>query len=304
MLLLALLVFLAVSLAAAGLYLWLIPTKASKRLKAISQQAPGQARWTENAVQLVSPFARFSAPEGKWEESPLRLRFLNAGIYHESARVVFFGLKTLLPIVFVALLLVAAGFLGVAKDKTFLLECAVTALVACYLPNIALFWQIRRRKREIFEEFPDAADLMLVCVEAGLGLDACIERVTQEIRIKSKALADELHLMTLEMRVGVSREQALRHLALRTGLEEVSTFATMLTQADRLGTSIGDSLRVFSDDLRHKRQARAEEKAAKVPTKMLIPLVICVFPSIIMVIIGPAAIQIYRTILPMLTHGH
>lgn len=304
MLVLALLVFLAVSLAAAGLYLWLMPTKAAKRLKAISQQTPGQGHWTENAVQLVSPFARFSAPEGKWEESPLRLRFLNAGIYHESARVVFFGLKTLLPIVFVALLLVAAGFLGVVKDKTFLLECAVTALVACYLPNIALLWQIRRRKREIFEEFPDAADLMLVCVEAGLGLDACIERVTQEIRIKSKALADELHLMTLEMRVGGSREQALRHLALRTGLEEVSTFATMLTQADRLGTSIGDSLRVFSDDLRHKRQARAEEQAAKVPTKMLIPLVICVFPSIIMVIIGPAAIQIYRTILPMLTHGH
>ena len=129
---------------------------------------------------------------------------------------------------------------------------------------------------------------MLVCVEAGLGLDAGLSKVADEIRRKSVALAEELHLTNLEMRAGATREKSLRNLALRTGVEEIGTFATMLTQADKFGTSIGDSLRVFSDDLRHKRQMRAEENAAKVPTKMLFPLVVCIFPSIIMVIMGPA----------------
>jgi tight adherence protein C len=105
------------------------------------------------------------------------------------------------------------------------------------------------------------------------------------------------------VRAGGTREKALRNLALRTGVEEVGTFATMLTQADKFGTSIGESLRVFSEDLRHKRRIRAEESAAKIPTKLLIPLVTCIFPAVIMVILGPAVIQIIRTILPMLSMG-
>jgi tight adherence protein C len=113
-------------------------------------------------------------------------------------------------------------------------------------------------------------------------------------------LAEELHLTNLEMRAGGTREKSLRNLALRTGVEEIGIFGVMLTQADKFGTSIGESLRVFSDDLRHKRQIRAEEAAAKIPTKMLIPLVLCIFPSIIMVIMGPASIQIIRTLLPMI----
>jgi tight adherence protein C len=117
---------------------------------------------------------------------------------------------------------------------------------------------------------------------------------------KSPALAEELQLTNLEMRAGGTREKALRNLALRCGVEELASFSTMLTQADRFGASIGDSLRIFSDDLRHKRQTRAEEKAAKVPTKMLFPLVLFIFPSIIMVVLGPAVINIVRTVGPML----
>jgi tight adherence protein C len=175
--------------------------------------------------------------------------------------------------------------------------------VGCYVPNLAIGLAIRSRQREIFENFPDAADLMLVCVEAGLGLDAGLTRVADEMRRKSMALAEELHLTNLEIRAGGTREKALRNLAMRTGIEEVGIFASMLTQADKFGTSIGESLRVFSDDLRHKRQIRAEESAAKVPTKMLIPLVTCIFPAVIMVVLGPAVIQIIRTILPMLSLG-
>ena len=129
--------------------------------------------------------------------------------------------------------------------------------------------RIAHRQREIFENFPDATDLMLVCVEAGLGLDATITRVAEEIRLKSLALAEELHLVTLELRAGSSRERALRNLALRTGVAEVDTLVAMLIQADRFGTSMGDSLRVYADDLRTKRRLRAEETAAKIPLKLL-----------------------------------
>jgi tight adherence protein C len=177
------------------------------------------------------------------------------------------------------------------------------ALIGCYLPNLVLRFLARRRQREIFDNFPDASDLLLVCIEAGLGLDAGLTKVADEIKRKSVALAEEVHLTNLEMRAGATREKALRNLAVRTGVDEIGTFATMLTQADKFGTSIGESLRVFSDDLRYKRQVRAEEKAAKVPTKMLFPLVVCIFPSIIMVIMGPAAIQVIRTIAPMLNGG-
>jgi len=134
-----------------------------------------------------------------------------------------------------------------------------------------------------------------------LGLDAGLTRVAGEIKIKSMALAEELHLTNLEVRAGGTREKALKNLARRTGVEELETFAVMLTQVDKFGTSVGDSLRVFSDELRHKRQTRAEVRAAKVPTLMLIPMVLFIFPSIIMVMMGPAVIQIIRTVMPMLT---
>jgi tight adherence protein C len=251
-------------------------------------------------VKLVGPFAKLSTPADVDKASPLRIKFLNAGLRHPDAYLVFFGIKTLLPFVLAGMAFFALRASTQLSGMSLMLSLAVAALLGCYLPNFVLFWMGRRRKREIFENFPDAADLMLVCVEAGLGLDAGLTKVTDEMRVKSMALAEELHWTNLEMRAGGTREKSLRNLATRTGVEEIQTFATMLTQADRFGTSIGESLRVFSEDLRHKRQVRAETLAAKVPTKMLIPLVLCIFPSILMVILGPAGIRIIRTILPMI----
>jgi tight adherence protein C len=295
------LVFFAVTIGLAGMFLWLVPTRTEQRLQALANPTE-KATWIATAANVVGPFAKLSTPTGDWDTSPLRLRFINAGIRHRDARLVYFGAKTVLPLFFAGasyLSLRGAQFSGM----TLVLWLMVAALAGCYLPNIVLAWKIRIRKREIFENFPDAADLMLVCVEAGLGLDAGLAKVADEMRMKSVALAEELHLANLEMRAGGTREKSLRNLALRTGVEEIGTFATMLTQADKFGTSIGESLRVFSDDLRHKRQTRAEQAAAKVPTKMLFPLVVCIFPSIIMVIMGPAAIQIIRTLLPMFSNG-
>lgn len=299
MLILSALIFLAVTMGLAGLYLWLAPTRAEQRLRLIAA-TPERTDWTETVVKIAGPVARLSTPDGDWENSPLRVRFLYAGIRSPNARLLYFGAKTLLPLFLAALAFVSMRGMNQSSALTLLFYVLLAALIGCYLPNFLLDWKIRMRQREIFENFPDAADLMLVCVEAGLGLDAGLSKVADEIRRKSVALAEELHLTNLEMRAGATREKSLRNLALRTGVEELSTFATMLTQADKFGTSIGDSLRVFSDDLRHKRQIRAEEKAAKVPTKMLFPLVVCIFPSIIMVIMGPAAIQVIRTLIPML----
>lgn len=299
MLIIAVLTFTALMLAAGALFFWWVPTATEQRLHALAPAAR-ESHWTETAVKLVGPFAQLSSPTEGIDASPLRLRFLNAGIRNEHAPLLYFSIKTLLPLA--AAFAVYAFMLATGTPDTtrLLFFPLVAALVACYLPNLVLRWLARHRKREIFENFPDAADLMLVCVEAGLGLDAALGKVTEEIRIKSEALAEELHWTNLEMRAGSTREKALRNLAARTGVDEIHTFTAMLTQADRFGTSIGDSLRVFSDDLRHKRQMRAEELAAKIPTKMLFPLVTCIFPAIVMVVLGPAIIRVVRMIMPML----
>lgn len=301
MLILTALVFLAVTLCLAAVYLWLAPTRAEQRLQVIAGPAQ-KTDWTETVVKIAGPLARLSTPEGEWENSPLRMHFLHAGIRQPNARLIYFGAKTLLPLSLAGLAFMSLRGTSQSTGLSLMLYVMLFALIGCYLPNLLVHWKIKSRQREIFENFPDAADLMLVCIEAGLGMDGALTKVADEIRRKSLALAEELHLTNLEMRAGASREKALRNLALRTGVEEVGTFATMLNQADKFGTSIGDSLRVFSDDLRQKRQVRAEENAAKVPTKLLFPLVVCIFPAIIMVIMGPAAIRVVRAVLPMLQH--
>jgi len=144
---------------------------------------------------------------------------------------------------------------------------------------------------------------MTVCVEAGLGLDAAMSKVGEEMHTKCKPLAQELHLVNLEMRAGRSREHALKNLALRTGVEEIEGLVTMLVQADRFGTNVADSLRIHSDMLRTKRRLRAEEAAAKIALKLLFPLIFFIFPALLLVLLGPAFIQIYRILLPTLAGG-
>ncbi len=300
MLIYAAIIFCLVTLASVTLLTWLVPNKSQRRLQEL---APPEEKtdWLKTVVGLAGPFAKLSIPEGKWEDSPLRVKFINAGIRSKNAPIIFYAAKTVLPLVFAAVTYIGLQLAGKSLDRnTLILVLLIAATIGCYLPNFVLSRALKARKREIFDNFPDAADLMLVCVEAGLGLDAALVRVADEMKIKSSALTEEIHLTNLETRAGSTRNQALRNLGLRTGIDEINTFATMLSQADKFGTSIGESLRVFSDDLRHKRQIRAEIIAAKLPTKMLFPLVLCIFPAISMVILGPAGVQVYRVILPML----
>lgn len=180
----------------------------------------------------------------------------------------------------------------------------VCAALGYMMPNFFLARRITNRQRDIFESFPDAIDLTTVCVEAGLGLDAALARVGAEMRLKSPILGEELHLVNLELRAGSSRERALRNLALRTGIDEIDSLVAILIQADRFGTSVADSLRVHSDNLRTKRRLRAEEAAAKVPLKLLFPVIFCIFPSLLLVLLGPAFIGIYRVLLPTMAGGN
>jgi len=273
-------------------------------MQQLATAAEQKTDWVKTAINLAGPLAKLSIPEGKWEESPLRLKFMSAGARSPNAPTFYYAAKTLLPVVFAALAYIALQLAGKALERnTLIFILLVVATIGCYLPNFLLSRAIQTRQREIFDNFPDAADLMLVCVEAGLGLEAALVRVAGEMKLRSGALTEEIHLTTLETRAGSTRDRALHNLALRTGVEELSAFATMVSQADKFGTSIGESLRVFSDDLRYKRQMRAEELAAKLSTKMLFPLVLCIFPAITMVILGPAGVRIVRVILPMMGGG-
>lgn len=207
----------------------------------------------------------------------------------------------LLPALAVAYISLAALQMS---NSSVIFVVLVLAGLGYMMPNIFLARRIAYRQREIFESFPDAIDLTTVCVEAGLGLDAALARVGSEMRLKSPILGEELHLVNLELRAGSSRERALRNLAQRTGIDEIDALVAILIQADRFGTSVADSLRVHSDNLRTKRRLRAEEAAAKVPLKLLFPVIFCIFPSLLLVLLGPAFIGIYRVLLPTMAGGN
>ena len=159
------------------------------------------------------------------------------------------------------------------------------------LPNLVLNHLVERRQKRLRDAFPDALDMLVVCVEAGLGLSASIQRVAEELRFSHPELGAELALVTAEMRAGVDRESALKGLAARTGLEDIHGLVSLLLQTLKFGTSIADTLRVYAEEFRDKRMQRAEEKAAKIGTKLIFPLVFCLFPAFFVVAIGPAVIR-------------
>jgi len=261
--------------------------------------------WIARIVKLSGPLAKLSVPKEGWELSGIRTRFMNAGFRDQSAPVIFFSAKTLLAFGLPALLFFALNTSNAKYNgNSLLMLLLIAAAIGYYLPNIFLTIRIQHRQREIFESFPDALDLMTVCVEAGLAMDAALARVASEIGLKSPVLADELQLVTLELRAGNSKEKALRNLALRTGVEDVDALVAMLIQSERFGTSIADSLRVQSDQLRTKRRQRAEEQAAKIALKLLFALIFFIFPALLVVLMGPAFIQIYRVLLPAMGGGN
>ncbi|MGB8442282.1 MAG: type II secretion system F family protein, partial [Candidatus Acidiferrales bacterium] len=197
------------------------------------------------------------------------------------------GMKILMPVAFVAL----AFATGMYRLNVVFVPL-LAAVVGYLLPELWLMWRVQARQHRLRLALPDALDMLVICVEAGLGLDQALMRVAQELRITHPQLSEELQLVNMEMRVGKTRLEAMRELARRTGVEDIKALVAMLIQTERFGTSIAQSLRVHSDDLRMKRRQRAEEMSAKTTVKMVPPLVFFIFPALMVVILGPAVIML------------
>lgn len=238
------------------------------------------------------------SPEGSDQYSLTRKRFLKAGLRWEGAPSVFWGIKILLPVIMVAVFIVLQmNITGPLPSHMAILVFILLAAGGFYAPDFWLQFKTATRRDELFRGLPDALDLMVVCVEAGMGLDATINRVGDEMALSNKVISDEFKLINLELRAGKRREDALRNLSLRTDLEDIRALVTMLIQTEKFGTSIAKSLRVFADSFRSKRFQKAEEIAAKMPIKLIFPLILFIFPSIFIVTVGPGAIRIYQNIL-------
>lgn len=301
------LVFLAVAGFTLGLTQWLNRDEAvRRRLGDITDHRPpdvqgleGNAEWHAKVVKVVGPMARLSTPKEGWEASSLRVRFMQAGLREASWPAVFFATKTVLALGMPGLLMLYAGLRNVTLElNTGLVLLLLLVAFGYYLPNVVLAHMVAQRRESLQNALPDALDLMIVCVEAGLGLDAAMNRAASEIGMRSEALSDELNLLALELRMGVKRELALRNLALRSGVDDISSFVAMLVQADRFGTNVAEALRIQAETMRTHRRLRAEERAAKIPLKLLFPLIFFIFPSLMVVLMGPAMISIYRVLLP------
>lgn len=225
----------------------------------------------------------------------VRERLLYAGFRQPNALTIFLGVRLALPLVLAVGLALLAVVLGGAREVGWM-AAAMGGIFGYIAPSFWLDSRANQRKTEIQLALPDALDLLVVCVEAGLGLNQAILRVADEIEHVSAAMSEELGLVNLEIRAGTPRDEALRHLGERSGVEDLRSLTTMLIQTDRFGTSVADALRVHADTLRTKRKQRAEEAAAKTAIKMLFPLVMFIFPSLFIAILGPAFIQILRTL--------
>ena len=245
-------------------------------------------------LPFFEKFGAWSGPRNEEDQSRLRLLFVRAG-YRKGNAPVFFGIKTFLALAFILIAISLKFFVFIMiSPLNFTLLAGAFAVIGFYLPNLFLLMKTLDRKEKIQKGLPDALDLMVVCVEAGASLDSAITRVSEEMRLDNKVLSEELKLLTLELRAGKSRKEALTNFALRANLDDANNLVSLLIQTDRFGTSIAQALRVHSDFMRVKRFQKAEEIAAKMPLKMIFPLVLFIFPFFLLIAAGPAIIGIYR----------
>jgi tight adherence protein C len=216
-----------------------------------------------------------------------QLLMIRAGYRSSEALLAMRGLKLIFPIATLA----GVYFSGLYRVNAFFIPIVAFAL-GYLLPDMLLTWRVNVRQRHLRRGLPDALDLLVICVEAGLGLDQALLKVSQDMKISHSELSEELQFVNLEMRIGKTRIDALRELARRTGLDDIKALTAMLIQTERFGTSIAQSLRVYSDDMRIKRRQRAEEMSAKTSVKMVPALVFFIFPALMVVILGPAVITL------------
>ena len=292
----------AVGLVVLALYNWVVDNALKKRLTQIIHQGRAQAGTslsktanTQKVASVINILSKLSIPEEGWQSSSVHLKFLQAGIRNKNAPQYYFAVKTLLTMV---LPLVLALFLYFTQpDSPFargMMSVLFTAAAGYYLPEMVLRFITNKRIERMRSSLPDMIDLMVICTESGMGIDAAIARISHEMARNNPDLAQEFYLSALEMRAGANRIEALRNLALRSHLEDLEDLISVLIQADKFGTSLAEALRVQSDMMRSRRAQRAEELAAKIPVKMTIPLILFIFPALMLVLLGPAIIKLIQ----------
>ncbi|MDR3638443.1 MAG: type II secretion system F family protein [Isosphaeraceae bacterium] len=302
-------VFLAITLGAWGILSAIAdrPASTEERLKRVLNPAAArrfdagaterqQDKLQERVKEAASKLGKSFRPNSEAELGKIRLTLLNAGFRSEQAVAVYYGLKGFFMLLCLALAvpLVASRYGMTQVGITYIV---LAAAIGYYAPGFVVGSIKKKRAESIFLGLPDALDLMVVCVEAGLGLDTAMRRVTGELASSCPALCEEFAIANFQVQMGRARRDVLRDLGIRTGIEDVRSLAAVIIQAEKFGSSIGAALRVQSDAMRLKRRQLAEERAAKTAVKIMIPLILFIFPGVFVVLVGPAGIQIAKTMM-------
>jgi tight adherence protein C len=237
-------------------------------------------------------------PQTETEQNALKVKLANAGFRSDAAPMVYSGMR-LASLGIFFLLAISIFVPGRQFGWMMMQNIVIVTGVGFYLPSIILWYLRSKRQEEIFLSLPDALDLLVVCVESGLGLDAAMRKVCEELGTHGKVISEEFSLANFQLQMGRPRREVLHDLGVRTGVDDVKSLAAILIQADRFGSSIAQALRVQSDAMRTRRKQLAEEKAAKTAVQLLFPLILFIFPGIFVVLVGPAAINIMDTLLSM-----
>lgn len=264
-----------------------------------------RARDNENAwARLAQRIENAGLSLADTSDDRLTARLREAGYNNPSAPRIFTMLRLVLVFALPAVVFLFVYLAGKRPDwLTIYLVGSGLGLFGLFLPNLVVSAKAERRKEAIVNGFPDSLDLMLVCIEAGLGIEAAFDRVGREIMSAHPRVAELLSVAGLRLRAGASRSEAFRALSETAGVDEIRSFATLLIQSDQLGTSIGDTLRVYAEEMREKRRMRAEEKAHRLPVLISIPLVVCMLPVMIGVLMLPAGVRVVREVVPMMAGG-
>ncbi len=267
--------------------------------RGVTKRADGMTKLLEKASPKLSKHLQ---PKSEADVGKLRAKLNYAGFRGETSPSIFLGLKAIcLVLGFVA----GGGSMLFTKGATSeaLMYTVAIAGVLFYLPDVVLWFVKRSRQQNIFFGLPDALDLMVVCVEAGLGLDQAMRKVSEEMKKTYTVIAEEFGLSNLQLQMGRSRNEVLHELGARTGVDDLKALAAILIQADKFGSSVAQALRVQSDSMRVRRRQMAEEKAAKTAVKLIFPLVLFIFPAIFIVLVGPAAITMINEMFPAMNGG-
>jgi tight adherence protein C len=295
----SILVFLATGVLAFALMVGMRAREAVRRRAArvgIEDDAPGGRRALRSsgvrAAQKLIDYANkhYSSVENK-DIKVLRQRLMRAGVYDPRGPAIFFLARIIAAIVLAGAAFLALPMLGFGGKTSSWIMVATAALCGYLAPSFYLDRMINKKRLEHQAGFPDFMDLLVVCADAGLSMEAALDRVARELSDAFPSLAANIHMSNLEIRAGRTMTESLEHLAERLGLDEARSFATLIQQSDELGSSIGDALRVYSDDMRHKRLSRAEEKAYSLPAKLSLPMMICIFPTLFIVILLPVIVR-------------